>query len=335
MEKPTVQPASEPAPAPRAAAAPVAPSAPPTIADSPAAKPNGMLASLAEDPASAVETYTELIVRNLLDFGPRVLGSLLLLIAAWVFASWVRRAMVRSLLRTKLDVMLVKFTCNVTRWIIVVFALITSAGTLGINTTGFAAALAAAGFAVGFALQGNLGNLASGVLLMIFRPFKIGDVVNVAGHIAVVDGIDLFTTYLDTPDNRRIIVPNGQIFGGVIENMTHHPRRRADVNVGVAYSCDLDRTRAVLEQAAKSVVAGTPGALADPPPAVLLVELGPSSVNWTVRVWAESRSFFPVRQATVAAVKKSLDAAGLTIPFPQMDVYLRDLRPRDSGLPAT
>lgn len=318
-----MQPASEPAPVPGAAELAPAQTA---LPDAPGAKPNGMLASLAEDPAAAVETYTELTVRYLLDYGPRVLGSLLLLIAAWIFASWVRRAMVRSLLRTRLDVMLVKFTGNVTRWVIVIFALITSAGTLGINTTGFAAALAAASFAVGFALQGNLGNLASGVLLMIFRPFKIGDVVNIAGHVAVVDGIDLFTTYMDTPDNRRIIVPNGQIFGGVIENITHHPRRRADVNVGVAYSCDLDRTRQVLEEAAAGVVRTTAGALADPAPAVLLVDLGPSSVNWTVRVWAESKAFFPVRQATVAAVKKALDAAGLPIPFPQMDVYLRDLR---------
>jgi small conductance mechanosensitive channel len=143
-------------------------------------------------------------------------------------------------------------------------------------------------------------------------------VINVAGQLGTVNEIELFTTTIDTFDNRRIIIPNSAIFGSVIENISHHPRRRADVDVGVDYSADIDRTREVLERAAASVE----GVLEDPAPAVILLGLGASSVDWSVRVWANSDKFGAVKQATTRAVKMALDEAGIGIPFPQMDVHL-------------
>jgi len=155
-------------------------------------------------------------------------------------------------------------------------------------------------------------------MLLIFRPFKVGDVVRVADVFGTVDEIELFTTAVDTFDKRRIIVPNNQIVGAIIENVSYHKQRRVDVSVGVEYAADIDQTRAVLEKAAASVEQG----LKDPAPQVVLGDLGDSSVGWTVRVWVNAGDFWPAKEAATRAVKTHLDEAGIGIPFPQMDVHL-------------
>jgi small conductance mechanosensitive channel len=160
-------------------------------------------------------------------------------------------------------------------------------------------------------------------MLLVFRPYKVGDVVNVAGQLGKVFEIELFTTALDTFDNRRIIVPNSSIYGAIIENMTYHAQRRADVNVGVSYEADIDATRAALDRA----LAAAPLVLQDPAPAVVLVGLGASSVDWQVRGWARSAEFFDAKQQLIRAVKLELDRSGISIPFPQMDVHLRGRLP--------
>jgi small conductance mechanosensitive channel len=152
-------------------------------------------------------------------------------------------------------------------------------------------------------------------------------VINAAGVLGKVNCIELFTIAIDTFDNRRIIIPNSAVFGSTIENISHHPTRRADVDVGTDYTADIDRTREVLLAAAKSVEGG----LEDPAPDVFLLGLGASSVDWSVRVWCSSGDFGAVKQATIRAVKKSLDDAGIGIPFPQMDVHLDSPAPPQSG----
>jgi small conductance mechanosensitive channel len=155
-------------------------------------------------------------------------------------------------------------------------------------------------------------------MLLVFRPYKVGDDVNVAGYTGTVREIELFTTDIDTPDNRRIIIPNSSIFGAVIENMTHHPMRRISVEVGAAYSAEIDETRRVLERAVRSV----PQVATQPAPAVVLLELGASSVNWSVRGWAKREAFGAAKEAIIRAVKMELDAAGIAIPFPQLELHL-------------
>jgi len=199
-----------------------------------------------------------------------------------------------------------------------VLALVTALSLFGFEMTSFAAVLGASVLAIGLAFQGTLSNLAAGVMLLIFRPFKVGDVVEIGGESGTVFEIDLFNTAIDSFQNQRIILPNSGVFGSTITNITYHPYRRADVNVGVSYDADLDRTREVLEQAAAAVE----GKRDDPAPAVVLLGLGDSSVNWVVRVWADGPVFWDVYQATVRSVKQHLDEAGLSIPFPQMDVHL-------------
>jgi len=258
-------------------------------------------------------------VQNLsLTLLPPALTVILILIVAYFVSVWASRATEKSLAKARVEAPLAKFFGKLVKTIILVIAVVMCLSRFGVNTASLAAVLAAAGFAVGLAFQGTLSNFSSGVMLLIFRPFKVGDVVTVAGLTAKVFEIDLFTTTLDTPDNRRMMVPNSSIFGTTIENVTFHPNRRVDVPVGVTYSANIAQTRAALMEAAMKVE----GRLDDPAPAVYLSDLGDSSVNWSVRVWANTDDFWDVKQRLVEQVKVTLDEKGLEIPFPQMDVHL-------------
>jgi small conductance mechanosensitive channel len=189
----------------------------------------------------------------------------------------------------------------------------------GVETTSFAAVIGAVGLAIGLAFQGTLSNFAAGAMLLIFRPYKVGDTVKAAGYEGVVNEIALFTTEIDTADGRRIIIPNGSIYGSVIENTTHHSYRRVDVAVGTAYAADIDATRHALE---RSLVA-VPLTLTTPKPEVILLGLGSSSVDWSVRIWVKQADFGNGKQALLRAVKLELDRSEIEIPFPQMDVHMR------------
>ena len=254
----------------------------------------------------------------ILSFGARVLGALLVVFAAMLVSRWLARQVQRACERAKIEATLSKFAGKLIRWGVMVVAIVMAMGTFGIKTTSFAAILGAAGLAIGLAMQGTLSHLAAGVMLLIFRPFKVGDTVEIGGKRGKVDEIDIFFTILDTPDNRRFILPNGQVFGQPIENVTFHPTRRADVLVGTDYGADLDRVREVLMAAALAV----PGQVADKPPQVVLAGMGASSIDWEVRIWAPRDTFLDVFQAGRRGVKQALDAAGIGIPFPQMDVHL-------------
>jgi len=266
------------------------------------------------DPASFFEQNSALLT----DYAVRIAGVLVLLFVGYLIARWVGSVTSKALTRAKIDLTLAKFFGRMARWGVLILVVISVLGIFGINTASFAVVLGAAGLAIGLAFQGTLSNFAAGVMLLVFRPFKIGQFVNVAGVMGTVDEIDLFNTTLDTPDNRRLILPNSSIFGSTIENFSHHPRRRVDVPVGVEYAADIDKTREALEKAVTTIE----GRLEDPPHQILLDALADSSVNWIVRVWAPSSDFFPVRERTIRAIKMHLEEAGLGIPFPQMDVHL-------------
>lgn len=245
-------------------------------------------------------------------------GFLLVLLVAYMIGKWLGRMTTGAARKSKVDETLAKFFGKLVFYIVMIAAGVSALGYLGVNVAPFAAIIAAAGFAIGLAFQGTLSNFSAGVMLLVFRPFKVGDVITAAGVTAKVNEIELFTTTLDSPDNRRFIVPNSSIFGSTIENISHHPTRRVDVNVGTAYAADLDRARAVLMDAAGSVE----GVLPDPAPAIVLVGLGASSVDWQVRVWVDAADYWAVKDALTRMVKLKLDEAGVVIPFPQMRVHL-------------
>jgi small conductance mechanosensitive channel len=250
-------------------------------------------------------------------YGTRVLFALILMTTAWTASSWSSGAVGAALGRVHFDETLTIFLAKLVRWLILLLVTLMCLSKFGVETTGFAAVIGAAGLAIGLAFQGTLSNFSAGAMLLIFRPYKVGDEVNVAGYTGTVREIELFTTAIDTPDNRRIIVPNSSIYGTVIENITHHPLRRASVEVGTAYSADIDETRRALERALHSVASIAPM----PAPAVVLTELGGSSVNWSVRGWARREQFGEAKQALIRAVKLELDHAGIDIPFPQMQIH--------------
>lgn len=247
-----------------------------------------------------------------------IVKALILIIVVLIVAGWVGGLVTRICRKGKVDETLAKFFGNMAKYTILVLGGLAVLNTFGIDTTSFAAVIAAAGFAIGLALSGLLGNFAAGVLLLFFRPFKVGDVISAAGITAKVDSIELFTTIFTTPDNRKIIVPNSDIFDGTIENVTIHDTRRVDVSVGTEYSADLDQTREVLMGASKKIEGG----LGDPEPVVYLNELGDSSISWAVRLWAKTPDYWAVKERLTRQIKYDLDEAGIGIPFPQMDVHL-------------
>jgi small conductance mechanosensitive channel len=252
------------------------------------------------------------------EYGVKVIGVIVILIVAWAIAGWAGRATRRGLAKARIDETLVKFFGNIVKWMILLFAVLGCLQLAGVGITSFAAVIAASAFAIGLAFQGSLSNFSAGVMLLVFRPFKVGDVVSVAGQTGKIDEVGLFTTTMDTADNRRLILPNGAIFGSVIENVTHHPTRRVDVAVGTDYSADLDRTREILMKAAVAI----PDQVPDKEPVVVLSELGGSSVDWSVRVWVETSNYWPTKDALTRSVKNALDEANISIPFPQMDVHM-------------
>ncbi|MDX2116432.1 MAG: mechanosensitive ion channel family protein [Planctomycetota bacterium] len=260
-----------------------------------------------------VETYWDRLAPVVTQYGVRVVGACLFLFVALYFSGVAGRGVRRALERSKIEVTLARFLGNVSRVLILVLAVLTCMGMVGIPITSFAALLGAGGLATGLALQGSLSNVAAGAALSITRPFKVGDFVSIASQMGIVDEIGLFSTALNTPDNRRIIIPNGQIFGTVIENMTHNPVRRAEVLVGVSYGADMHETREVLARAAGEVM----DRVADPPPLIMVDSFGDSSVIWRVCVWAPKEKFLDARQQLFFAVRRGLDSAGIEIPFPQ------------------
>jgi len=250
--------------------------------------------------------------------GQPVALAIVLIIAVIFTAGWIKRLTLKACRKADVEETLARFLSNMVRYLVLFAGGIAILGTLGIETTSFAAVLAAAGFAIGMALSGMLGNVAAGVMLLFFRPFKVGDVVSAGGVTGKVTEIGLFTTAFDTPDNRRIIVPNGSVFGGTIENVSFHDTRRVAISVGTDYGADIDKTREILLAAAKA----TPDILQDPEPAIVLTGLGGSSIDWSVRVWVNAGDFWPVTDQLTRDVKVALDNAGIGIPFPQMDVHI-------------
>ncbi len=252
------------------------------------------------------------------EWGLKVLGALIVLVITWIIAAWIRSVIIRSLSRPRVDQTFGRFAGNLARWMVIAMGLIACLGVFGVNTTSLAAMVGAAGLAIGLALQGSLSNLAAGIMLLVLRPFKVGDLIQVSSVLGTVYEIELFTLKINAPDGRRIIIPNSQVFSSVIENFTHNGRRRVDVAVGTDYAADISQTRTALARAIGSV----PNVLTDPASEVALNELGGSSVNWRVSAWCVPENFGSVKQAAIEAIKRELENAGINIPFPQMDIRL-------------
>jgi small conductance mechanosensitive channel len=267
-----------------------------------------------------MENVTAKIQELIALYGVKVLGALAVLIIG-VLAAKVLRAVLRGVLHKKnVDETLVSFIVSVSYVAMIVFVIIATLGTLDVQTASFVAVIGAAGLAIGLALQGSLSNFAAGVLMIIFKPIKIGDFIEGGGATGVVEEIGIFTTVLKTTDNKKIIVPNSGMTGGNIINYSANDTRRVDMVAGVSYSDDLDKVRKVLEE----ILAADERILDDPAPAVLVAEMADSSVNFKLRPWVKTADYWDVFFATQESIKKRFDAEGISIPFPQQDVHIHN-----------
>lgn len=242
--------------------------------------------------------------------------------AIFIVGRWIAKAITRmvrnGLRRTGMEVTLEKFLCDMLSALLTVVVLIAAIGALGVQTTSLLAVLGAAGLAVGLALQGSLSNFAAGVLIVAFRPYKVNDFIEAGGITGTVTAVQIFTTVINTVDNKRVIVPNSQIMNGTIINFSANDKRRIDLIIGCSYQSDLDKVRKVLTE----IMESDARILKDPAPTIAVTSLGDSSVNFVVRPWVLTADYWDVHFYVNEQIKKRFDAAGLSIPFPQRDVHI-------------
>jgi len=260
----------------------------------------------------------ELLQTKGIDFGINLLIALAIFYFGKMVISLVVRGIRKVMQRQEVDKTLETFVCNLVRMVLLVIVVIAAIGQLGIQTTSFIAIFGAAGLAVGLALQGSLSNFAAGVLIVLFRPYRVGDFIEAAGISGVVEQVQILTTILKTGDNKQIIVPNGQIMDSIITNYSANDKRRVDMVVGVSYDDDLDKVRSTIEE----LIAAEERVLEEPACTIAVSALADSSVNFVVRPWVKTADYWGVMFDLTEAIKKRFDKEGISFPFPQQDVHL-------------
>ena len=268
-----------------------------------------------------MEGLLEKAYEFLMVYGLKIVAAIAIFIIGRIGISVLVRLIGRMLKRSNADETLVKFLISLTRITLLTFLFIIVLGALGVQTASFIAVLGAAGLAVGFALQGSLSNFASGVMLIIFRPFKAGDYVEAGGTSGTVEQIAIFSTIMKTPDNKRVIIPNSKITGDTITNYSAMDTRRIDMVFGIGYGDDIKKAKDILTQ----LVTADSRVLKDPAPVVAVLELADSSVNFAVRPWVKTADYWDLYFDLTEKVKLTFDQQGISIPFPQTDVHLHQV----------
>ncbi len=259
-----------------------------------------------------MEKYLKSAEALLIEYGPNVITAILILIVGLFVINLLIKLAKRIMQKSNVDVTLQKFLGDLFGWALKALLIVTVIAKLGVPTASFTAIIGAAGLAVGLALQGSLSNFAGGALIMIFKPFRVGDYINAQGEEGIVKSIEIFTTKLNTLDNKEIIIPNGALSNSNIVNYSTEENRRVDLTFGVSYDADIKETKEVLS----AIVNNHPLVLKDPAPAVLLVELADSSINFAVRSWVKSADYWTVYTEVLEQTKEALDKAGIEIPYP-------------------
>ena len=253
-----------------------------------------------------------------IDFGIKIATALAIFLLGKFVIQLLVSAISKMMSKQGVDKTLDTFICNLVRTALMVVVVIAAIGALGVETTSFIAIFGAAGLAVGLALQGSLSNFASGVLIVLFRPYRVGDFIEAAGIAGSVEQVQILTTVLKTGDNKQIIVPNSQIMDSIITNYSANDTRRIDMVVGVSYDDDLDKVRKTIEE----LLAADERILDEPAPTIAVSELADSSVNFVVRPWVKSSDYWGVKFEMTEAIKKRFDKEGISFPYPQQDVHV-------------
>lgn len=260
------------------------------------------------------EFTQELLLQWLINFG----AAIVVFIVGRFIAKIIVKLLSHAMRSGKMDDLLVSFIASIVQSVLMLFVIIASLEQLGLDTTSLVALLGAAGIAVGLALKDSLQNFSSGVMLIIFRPFKTGDFIEAGGVTGLVEHIGIFTTNLKTGDNKEVIVPNGQIYGGTITNYSSKPTRRVDITVGISYNSDIKKAKEIIQE----LLLKDTRILRDPAPMVAVGALNSSSIDLVIRPWVNSGDYWAVMWDFNENVKGAFDTAGIVIPFPQMDLHL-------------
>jgi len=255
-------------------------------------------------------------------YGINLIAAILILIIGWTIAGWSRKFVIRLLSKSeRIDATLSGFFSSLVRYIILIFTILAVLDRFGVETASLITILAGASLAIGLALQGTLSNVAAGVMLLIFRPFKLGDFIEAAGHAGTVKDLGLFVTELATGDNVQIIIPNSKIWGDSIKNISHHDIRRIDLVIGIGYDDDID----LAFQSLDDILKKDERALSDPAPAYFVDSLGDSSVNIGLRVWAARENFFALKCSLIKNIKHQFDEKQISFPYPQQDIHVVEM----------
>jgi len=265
-----------------------------------------------------MEGFIQKAMDVITTWGVSIIGAIVILIIGRIVAGIFRGVVKKVMRKGDSDPGLTNFIGNIVYYLIFIFAIIAALAKFGIQTASFVAILGAAGFAIGFALQGSLSNFASGVMILVFRPFRIGDYISAAGVAGTVKEIGLFASILATPDNVKILVPNSKVYGDTIQNYSAYDTRRVDWAVGIGYGSSIEKGASTV----LGVLRGDSRVLADPAPMVAVSELADSSVNLVVRGWVNKADYWDVKFDLTRKIKEELDAAGVEIPFPQTVVTM-------------
>lgn len=267
-------------------------------------------------------TYVNKFVDLFVVYAPKLALAIIVLIIGLLVIKSITNLIKKVMKKRKMDEALTSFLSSFLSALLKVLLIISVIQMVGVETSSFVAILAAAGFAVGLALSGTLQNFAGGVMLMIFKPFKVGDFISAQGHTGTVNEIQIFNTILKTPDNKTIIQPNGSLATGSMVNFSTEPTRRVDFTFGIGYSDDIDATKVVLQR----LIDADTRILKNPAPFIAVSELADSSVNFAVRVWANSGDYWGIFFDMTEAVKKEFDKENISIPFPQTDVHVHNVK---------
>ncbi len=263
-------------------------------------------------------TVVEKMMEALTLYGMKIIAAVVIFVVGLWISKIIKNCFVKTLQKKEVDPTLVGFFASMLHGGLVIFVVISAISKLGVQTTSFVAVIGAAGLAVGLALQGSLSNFAAGILLILFKPFKVGDFVKAGGEAGVIVEVGILTTEMKTPDNVQIIIPNATIMGSAITNVSGHPTRRIDMTLGVGYGDDLNKAKQIME----GLLSADERVLKDPVVTIAVANLGDSSVEFVVRPWVNSGDYWAVKSDFIKAVKEKFDAEGISIPYPQRDVHL-------------
>jgi len=266
-----------------------------------------------------IDNLTEYLIKMLMDKGPSVLMAIITLVVGWWLTNFFVRAIKKAMTKKGEELgSLSHFFGRIINITLKVLLILSVASMIGIQTTSFMAIIGTAGLAIGLALQGSLANFAGGVLIIILKPFKIGDFIDANGHLGTVNRIDIFNTTINTPDNKLIVIPNGALSNAPITNYSAQEIRRVEIKIGISYKSDIKLARKIIIDSLNK----DERILKDPEPKVLLTELADSSLNLSVRAWVNTDNFWPVYWDNIENIKEELDKGGVEIPFPQRDVHI-------------